>query len=227
MKFEQRPMIFDVKIRQIKNEWCHTVCRVLTFYAVIFICLIINPLDSISESDVKKAVNLFRLQRYEEVIIILEELLKTYNNNSTAHYYLGKTYLKLKNYDKAVKHCERAVTIQSNQAEHHFCLGLSYGKKATQASLWQKAFLARKIRNAFQKTVELDPKHIGGRIGLTQFYLRAPAIIGGNIDKADEQAKILVMLDSTTGKALLEKIRNRKEESATREEQHREVGSDP
>ena len=161
------------------------------------------------------AIRLYKAARYREGKILLEQFLATHQHDAQAHYYLGRIYLELNDYDKAIEHCRTAVDIQANKAEYYFCLGLSYGKKAQHASFLAKAFLAPKIKGFFEKTVLLDPHHVQGRVGLANFYLQAPAVLGGNIDKAYEQAMILLKLNAEKGQRLLEKILQRRASAAT------------
>jgi tetratricopeptide (TPR) repeat protein len=50
--------------------------------------------------------------------------------------------------------------------------------------------LAGRIRESFAKAVELQPEVFNHRVGLMQFYLNAPGIAGGGIDKARELARV-------------------------------------
>jgi tetratricopeptide (TPR) repeat protein len=152
------------------------------------------------------AIELYAAQRYTESQRLLERVIAKSPQDATAHYYLGRIYLQLADYDKAVQHCKKAVQIQEDHAEHYFCLGRSYGEKARHGPTWQQAILAPRIRQALEKTVSLNPNHVQARLGLTQFYLRAPAVLGGNLDKAYTQARILVQLAPLEGRALLETI---------------------
>jgi tetratricopeptide (TPR) repeat protein len=101
------------------------------------------------------------------------------------------------------------VQLQEDQPEYHFWLGRSYGAKAADADPIQQAVLAPKIRKAFEKTVALDPTHVQGRVGLAHFYLRAPAFLGGRLDKAYEQVQILMSLDEIEGRLLLARFYER------------------
>ncbi|MDH3598691.1 MAG: tetratricopeptide repeat protein [Candidatus Tectomicrobia bacterium] len=152
------------------------------------------------------AIELYTAQRYAESQRVLERVIAQCPQNATAHYYLGQIYLRLAEYDKAVKHCKKAVQLQADRAENHFCLGRSYGEKARHGPTWQQAVLAPKIRKALEKTVSLNPNHVQARLGLTHFYMRAPALLGGNLDKAYTQARLLVQLAPSKGRVLLEKI---------------------
>ncbi len=154
----------------------------------------------------QRAIDLFSTARYTESQTLLRRRVTTHPEDATAHYYLGKTYLQLGDYNNAIRHCQRAVRIAADQARHHFCLGHSYGEKARRAPKWKQAVLAPKIRRALERTVTLDPSHVKARIGLTHFYLRAPRLMGGSLEKAYDQAKMLIQPDAAQGQALLEKI---------------------
>jgi tetratricopeptide (TPR) repeat protein len=149
-------------------------------------------------------------ERYREGKIVLEQFLATHQRDAVAHYYLGRIHLELQEYDKAIEHCQTAADIQAQNAEHYFCLGIGYGKKAQRASFVSKAFLAPKIKQSFEKTVMLDPHHIEGRVGLANFYLQAPPVMGGDVEKAYEQAMVLLKLNAEEGRQLLDKVLQRK-----------------
>jgi tetratricopeptide (TPR) repeat protein len=161
-------------------------------------------------ADVATAIQLYHAARYAEGRKMLEQVLATHQDDAVAHYYLGKMYLKLRDYDQAVAHCKSAVKIQKQNAEYHFCLGLSYGKKAEGASFLAKAFLAPRIKKSFRQAVALDPNHIQARVGLANFYIRAPVLWGGNLDKAHEQATIVLKFDAVKGQALLDKVEQKR-----------------
>jgi tetratricopeptide (TPR) repeat protein len=68
-------------------------------------------------------------------------------------------------------------------------LGNLMGVQALQAGMLQGMRLAGRIRESFQKAVDLAPDVFNHRVGLLQFYLAAPAIAGGSVDKARELVK--------------------------------------
>jgi len=186
----------------------------LVRWSVCWTVLLLSGLPALGWADVATAIQLYRAERYGEGKTLLEQFLATHQHDATAHYYLGRIYLQLEDYDQAIEHCQTAVDIRASKAEYHFCLGLSYGKKAQQASFLSKAFLAPKIKQAFETTVMLDPHHIQGRAGLANFYLQAPAMLGGDLDKAHEQAMILLKLDAEKGQQLLDKVLRRQSRAA-------------
>jgi tetratricopeptide (TPR) repeat protein len=153
--------------------------------------------------DVEQGIVLFQSQQYDASKTLLERALGTTGHDATIHYYLCRIYFALDAYGKAVEQCKTAVQLQEAQPEYHFWLGRSYGAEAADADPIQQAVLALKIRKAFERTIALDPTHVQARVGLAHFYLRAPVLMGGSLDKAYEQMQILIDLDEIEGRLLL------------------------
>ncbi|WP_179131627.1 tetratricopeptide repeat protein [Candidatus Entotheonella palauensis] len=162
-----------------------------------------------ADQALEQAIERFHAKQYQESRPLLEQILAAHPNHATAHYYLGRLYLHTGDVENAVARCKTSVDLRTDVAAHHFCLGRSYGEKARQAPFWIQAFLAPKIRKAFETAVALDPNHRSARVGLTHFYMRAPLIMGGSLTKAQEQAEKLIELEDPRGKRLLQEILKR------------------
>ena len=67
------------------------------------------------------------------------------------------------------------------------------------ANLFSQGSYAVKTRQAWEKAVTLDPAHLDARMSLLQFYLIAPGILGGGVEKAEEQAAEIVKRDAVRG----------------------------
>lgn len=91
-------------------------------------------------------------------------------------------------WDLAQRHFERALKAQEGSAVYHFWLARALGEQAERANLLRQASLARRTRAHLERAVQLDPENLDARAGLMQFHQRAPAIVGGNREKAREQA---------------------------------------
>jgi tetratricopeptide (TPR) repeat protein len=59
--------------------------------------------------------------------------------------------------------------------------------------------LAPKLRDAFERTVALDPAHVKARASLVEYYLMAPSMLGGGVDKARTQALEIGRRDKARG----------------------------
>jgi hypothetical protein len=67
---------------------------------------------------------------------------------------------------------------------------------------------------ALEKTVELDPTLIEAYRYLVGFYLNAPPIAGGSVEKAEETARKLAEHDAEASKALLALVEQNREAAA-------------
>ena len=86
--------------------------------------------------------------------------------------------------DDAVAFGELAVKREPGRSAVHYWLGRVYAQKAQEVSLLRKFGWAKKCRIAFEKAVELDPSNSDAGLDLIQFYLIAPGMAGGGIEKA-------------------------------------------
>ena len=178
----------------------------MRFVGFSLVCWLATSVALGADATLERAIQLFDAEQYKESRPLFEQALAAQPDNATAHYYLGRVYLEAGDADNAITHCKKAVDIRAAVAEHHFCLGRSYGEKARRAPFWTQAILAPKIRRAFESAVALDPDHRLARVGLTHFYMRAPAIMGGSLGKAEAQAEHLMRLHDPRAEELMQKI---------------------
>ena len=107
----------------------------------------------------------------------------------------AKSYLKLDDYKKAAELLERAIEKEPKQSVLHHLLGKSYGRRAENSSLFTAGRWASKCRQSFEKAVELDPRNIEAMSDLMEYYIEAPGIMGGGMDKAAAMAARIGKLD--------------------------------
>ncbi len=120
-----------------------------------------------------------------------DEAIRTLNQGSATadnYHLLCRAYYAVQDYDNAVKYGERAIQLNPNNANYHLWLGRAYGSKAEQASALSAFSLARKTVASFEKSVKLDPSDWHARRDLAEYYVEAPAIVGGGKDKARKLA---------------------------------------
>ena len=86
--------------------------------------------------------------------------------------------------DAAVPLAEACIARHPEAAECHYMLGNLLGAQALRGGMMQGMRLAGRIRESFEKAVALGPDTFNHRVGLMQFYLAAPGIAGGGVDKA-------------------------------------------
>lgn len=101
----------------------------------------------------------------------------------------SRAALTAKDAKRAVALAEQAVAAEPNNPELQAHLGHAYSMRIGEVSFVHQATMSGKMLGAYQRAVELDPDHLGGRIGLARYYTYAPAIAGGSRQKAEAQAK--------------------------------------
>ena len=71
--------------------------------------------------------------------------------------------------------------------------------------------LAGELLTTLQRALELDPSRPDVYQGLIGYYLNAPPIAGGSVDKAEAMAQRLVDVDQAAGEAALAQVAARRE----------------
>jgi len=101
--------------------------------------------------------------------------------------------------DEAVSCFEQAVALESTSSLYHLWLGHAYSRQLSSASFLRKPFIARRSGDEYDMAVKLDPASIDAAEARLDFFLDAPAIVGGGIDKARAEAARLATLDAYRG----------------------------
>jgi tetratricopeptide (TPR) repeat protein len=112
---------------------------------------------------------------------------------------LGRGYLLEGDEDRAALWFERAARLDPGSSETQLWLGRAYGEQAMRAALLHQASLAKKVRRAFERAVELDANNFSARTALLEYYLRAPGFLGGSPEKARREAEEIRQRDVLRG----------------------------
>lgn len=119
--------------------------------------------------------------------------------------------VKQKNFKEAVDLAEKATKADPTKAEYFSQLGVAISQRMNEVNFMQMAALSGKMRKAFEKSIELDPNHVAGLIGLARFHTNAPEIAGGSLEKAAEYATRLQKIDPFLGAIELGNIASKDE----------------
>jgi tetratricopeptide (TPR) repeat protein len=148
--------------------------------------------------------------------------------SATAESYnlLCRAYFMLEDWDQGIAACERARELDPKKGEYYMWLGRIYGEKADHAGVFSAAELAKRVRSDFERAVELDPNSWEARTDLAEFYLEAPGIVGGSINRARHQADVIMSLNPAMAHWVQGRIAEKENDRVTAEREYRAAIAD-
>lgn len=155
--------------------------------------------------------------RVDEARTVLQSALAAQPGDAQAHQLLCRVYYAQEIADAAIHECELAASIDSSNSSTQMWLGRAYGMKASRANPLTAFSLARKVRYAFEHAVQLDPENIQAMSDLGEFYVDAPAIVGGGLDKGQALANRMRSHFPAQAHRLLALVANGNKDEATAE----------
>ena len=122
--------------------------------------------------------------------------------NSTDHealYWMSRCLLAFGDKPGAQTFAVQAVALDGKNARYHYQLADVLGSMAQDAGPLKGLGLAGRFKKEAERAIALDPKLVGARRDLMEFYLVAPGIAGGDRKKANAQADTIAQIDPARG----------------------------
>lgn len=164
--------------------------------------------------------------RIDEAISALNGRLSTNPADAESSNLLCRAYFALEQWDRAESSCKKAIALDPGNSRYHRWLAHVYGEKAERTNFLSAAGLAGKTREEFERAVQLNPDDVDARVDLAEFYLEAPGIVGGGLDKARAQAKLVGATDPAREHWVYARIAEKNRDLVTAErEYHRMIES--
>lgn len=176
---------------------------------ILWLFIMVLPLGSEPAKVLDTAIEHYRNGEYRAAVNLLSPAGRKPDASPEIKYWLGKTYLKIHEWDKAVKEMENAVRMKPADAEYHLWLGRAYGARAENRFFGFND--ARRLLKEFKKAKDLAPENIDIRFDLLEFYIQAPGIVGGSSNKAWAEAETIAELNPRAGYTARATIYERKE----------------
>lgn len=165
--------------------------------ALFWLYLLFFPVAAQPGDTLNQAISHYESGNYSEAVDLLSPDAESPDVSAERIFWLGKAYLKSREWDEAVESMDKAVKLKPSNALYHLWLGRAYGSRAENRFFGLND--ARRLLKEFKKAKELDPDDIDIRFDLLEFYARAPGIVGGSKDKAWEEAEAIAKLDPAVG----------------------------
>jgi tetratricopeptide (TPR) repeat protein len=174
-------------------------------------------------SPLKIGMAQFDAEKLDQAKATLTPLAKA--GDPDAMLYLGRIAIEQSDGDEAVDWLEQAVKKNDRSSLYYQWLGTAYSVKGTAANPLSRMSLLGSLKHAMERSIELDSSNVEARINLLQFYLQAPAIMGGGVDKAREQAAAIMARNPYQGRLQNASIAENQKDSITAERTLRDLGA--
>lgn len=126
---------------------------------------------------------------------------------------------RLEQWNAAAAACQRAVSLDPENSDDHMWLGRALGEKASRASFMAAYTLGKQALQQFQAAARLDPSNAAALADLGEYYVDAPAVLGGGLDKAESVAEQLDRIDGARAGELRAEIAEERNDSGEAEEE--------
>ncbi len=165
-----------------------------------------------------RAEELYTHTEYDRSIALLDKQ----STVPAVQFLLGRDYFMLGDFKKASESLENAVHGSPQNAEYMDWLGRAYGKRAETSNPLSAIGLASKTRQAFERSVALDPRNSDALDDLFDYYLEAPGFMGGGYDKALGVAAKMAIVDPAQAYFERSKLAQKKKEYQNAERELRQ-----
>ena len=149
----------------------------------------------------------------------LGQVLAQDPQNAEAHNLRCRIYLQEQRWSDAIKSCQAAVKLMPDNSSYHLWLARALGEKADRVSFITAFKMAKQIHVEFETAAKLDPHSAAALSDLGEFYVDAPGIVGGGIDKAEPVAQQLEAFAPDRAHYLRARIAESQKDNARAEEE--------
>ncbi len=167
-----------------------------------------------AQTNLDDAAKAIKARNFTSAQATLEQALKATPDHAQALALMGELHLANRAPEKAAEFLDKAIAQQPDKARYHLLRGHALGMRASQVNIMRAMTMAGDIRAAYEKAVELDPRDRAVRFGLFSFYLVAPSLAGGGLDKAQAFAEQTVALDGAASHQMKAQILQKQKKPA-------------
>lgn len=136
------------------------------------------------EAELKATERVLMQGRIDEAVSELRTTLAADPKNGNAQLLLCRAFYAEEMLDDAIVACESAVQTLTTSSDAQDWMGRVYGMKADRSGPLGGLRLAHKVKSSFEIAVELDPLNGEAVNDLSEYYVGAPGVVGGGLDKA-------------------------------------------
>jgi tetratricopeptide (TPR) repeat protein len=124
-------------------------------------------------------------------------------------------------YREAVANLEKAIGEDTLNSDYSDWLGKAYGRMAERSPAFSALGYAKKTVRAFERAVELNPSNLEALSDLFEYYLQAPGIGGGGLDRAERIARRMAGVNEAEHHWACARLAERRKDYSTAETEFR------
>jgi len=152
-----------------------------------------------SQSNFEKAEKLFQSKKYNEAQLLFEGILKNNPLDLKTLEYLGEIAAHQKSWVKGAEYFKKLKELKPTVADYFFKYGGCLAMHAVEVNKIKAFSMVGDMKEAFEKAIELNPKHVQARWALIEIYLQLPGILGGSESKAISYSNELAQFSPIDG----------------------------
>ncbi len=168
--------------------------------------------------DLKKAEELYQHTDYAASLRLVQTVKPP---TPEAYFLIGRNYFGLGQFKQATENFQKATSLDPKNSDYALWLGRTWGRRAEAASPITAPVAAGRARTCFELAVKLDPRNQEAVNDLFDYYLNAPGMLGGGLDKAAAVAKHIAELDEAEGHFAQAQLADRRKQYDAAEQQLR------
>ena len=165
----------------------------------LLLLFILWPILIWSQSNFEKAEKLFHAKKYDEAEVVFEGVLKTKPSDIKTLEYLGDITAHKKLWVKGAEYYKKLKELKPTEADYFYKYGGCLAMRAMEVNKLKAFGMVGDMKEAFEKAIILNPKHIPARWALIEIYLQLPGFLGGSESRALEYSNELMQISSVDG----------------------------
>jgi tetratricopeptide (TPR) repeat protein len=169
--------------------------------------------------------DLLKAGRADQALHALNLTIANNPNDAKAYHLLSRVYFQLELWDNAVRMAEKAIALAPENSAYHLWLGRAMGRKAEDSNPFTAFGLARKVKTEFERAVALDADNLPARNDLSEFYLEAPSMLGGDKVKAKQQADYVAKRDPALASYMYARVAEKRGDTGAEAEYKKAVAA--
>lgn len=181
---------------------------------ILAVLMAMAGLATASDPRLVEARKLYNSTDFEQSLKVLQAISP---RDGAVYELMGRDYYMEADYKRATDAFEKAVASQPANSEYNLWLGRAFGRRAETSSPFTAPAYASKARQAFERSVQLNPANLDAQSDLFEYYLDAPGFLGGGVEKAENVAQRMTQISAADGQWAEAKLAEKRKESRSAE----------